>query len=151
MIYKTNLPTNSNLEITIETSLWSKPKFYVNGKLTERVKEKGNPYIIKLEDGTSEKVFLKLNPFDNVPIIKFKDEEILFVRKLYWYEYVLGGLPLILVIIGGALGGLLGALGAIMNFRIIRTDYSLPLKAVFILGVTILSYFCYILVASLLL
>lgn len=42
--------------------------------------------------------------------------------KLRWHEYLWAGLPLLLVLVGGAIGGLVGATAANYNVKLFRSD-----------------------------
>lgn len=77
---------------------------------------KGKPFIIRMNDGSEKKMFVENVLFDYVPKVIVEGKEILLARKLLWYEYLLGGIPLILVVIGGMLGAIIGIIGSFLNF-----------------------------------
>jgi hypothetical protein len=58
----------------------------------------------------------------DVPQLIVDDKVIDIVEPLKWYQWVWVGLPILLVFIGGALGGLIGAIGAIINAKVFRTE-----------------------------
>jgi hypothetical protein len=58
------------------------------------------------------------------------EEDIVLVRKLNVIEWILIVLPLFLVLIGGALGGALGALAACCIAMLVRTIKNIVLKIV---------------------
>lgn len=148
MIFNFKLPEKNNPEIVVKTSIWSKPKIFVNNTQMKRLKEKGKPYSITMSDGTIRKIFMKLNPLDPVPRIFFGNSEILLARKLLWYEYLLGGIPLILIIIGGALGAAIGVITSVFNFNMLRKEYSLFIKILLTTAMTIISFIAYSTVAT---
>lgn len=69
-------------------------------------------------------------------------------RGLPWWQIVLAVLPLSLVLIGGLVGGLTGAVGAIGNLAIARSRLSPALKAGLMIGVTVLCYIVVLVIAS---
>ncbi len=64
------------------------------------------------------------------------DEDIILVRKLSVIEWILAVLPLVLVFIGGAIGGALGALGAISIAVFSRSVKNIVLKIIVGLAIT---------------
>lgn len=48
--------------------------------------------------------------------------------KLYWYEYIWAGSPLLLVLIGGAIGGLVGVIASRQNIKLFHSDASKATK-----------------------
>ncbi|RST45035.1 hypothetical protein [Variovorax sp. DXTD-1] len=48
--------------------------------------------------------------------------------KLRWHEYLWAGLPLLLVLVGGAIGGLVGATATNYNLRLFRSTASRSVK-----------------------
>jgi hypothetical protein len=69
-------------------------------------------------------------------------------RGLRWWELVLALLPIALVAIGGLLGGLIGALGLVINLALARRRLGAGLKLVAMLGVVIAAYVVYFVVAG---
>lgn len=49
-------------------------------------------------------------------------------NKLNWYECIYAGLPLMLILIGGAIGGLVGAIAAGYNFKLFQSQTPRPTK-----------------------
>ena len=70
-------------------------------------------------------------------------------KNLRWYEW-LGAFPaFILLISGGAIGGLFGALGWMWTLKIIRKEgLSKAAKVSMVIGVTILYWLLYLIVGS---
>ncbi len=149
MKHKFKLPEANWPEIEIDQSLWwGKIKVFVNGKEIKRLNEKGKPFPITMFDGSIKKMFVKSGGFDYVPKIIIDGKEMLLARKLLWYEYILGFLPLLLLLYGGAIGGALGAVGALLNVRIFRTDWPMVVKVLSVFGVTLLSAIAYLIGAT---
>ncbi|MEW1640159.1 hypothetical protein AB0469_39630 [Streptomyces sp. NPDC093801] len=70
-------------------------------------------------------------------------------RGLTWWQLVLSIAPILLLPIGGAIGGALGAAGLFANLSLARKHFRTPFKALAMLGVALGSYLAYILVAGL--
>ncbi|MFF0560143.1 hypothetical protein [Streptomyces sp. NPDC004266] len=66
------------------------------------------------------------------------------------WQKALAALPLALLLVGGAIGGALGALAAFTNVKIAKTQLSAPLKAAAMLGVGLAAAVVLFVVAGLL-
>ncbi|MFF4371473.1 hypothetical protein [Streptomyces sp. NPDC001594] len=71
-------------------------------------------------------------------------------RGLTWWQLVLSIAPILLLPIGGAIGGAIGAAGLFTNLALARRHLSTPLKALAMLGVACAAYLAYLLIAGLL-
>jgi hypothetical protein len=112
--------------LTVQTAGWfSWPKLLVNGSLAE--KHKGR-FTVVSDSGQETVIELKYNFLDPVPKVKVAGETLELVPSLRWFEYAWIGIPLLLVLIGGAIGGFVGAIGAAANGRVFRGAYSTPAK-----------------------
>jgi hypothetical protein len=56
-------------------------------------------------------------------------------------------MPLLLMFVGGALGGLAGGAGAVFNYRLLRTDADTAVKTAGIFGITLASAVVYLVLA----
>ncbi|WP_406840002.1 hypothetical protein ACICHK_34680 [Streptomyces sp. AHU1] len=70
-------------------------------------------------------------------------------RGLAWWQLVLSIVPILLMPIGGAIGGLIGAAGLFANLSLARKPFGTPVKLLAMLGVVLASYLGYFLVAGL--
>lgn len=145
------LPGDESPQLELQIPFWGRPRLHADGQEIEPLPERGRPFAIRLRDGTTCKLFVKGIGFDYLPKVIADGNEILLGRRLGWWEYGLGGLPILLVVAGGALGGLCGALAALVNFRILRLDQPLLVRAAAILSVTAVAILVYLILASLLL
>ncbi len=66
------------------------------------------------------------------------------VEKLKWFQYAIGGIPILLLFVGGAIG----VLAAMTNFNIFRQDGTEISKYAKVLGVVVGSYILYFLFAT---
>ena len=76
------------------------------------------------------------------------ESEIVVVPSLKTWEYILACLPLFLLFIGGALGGFLGALGAIISTGVMRNSKNIVFKIAISVGITIVTVLCWYVIAS---
>jgi hypothetical protein len=58
----------------------------------------------------------------DVPQLVVEGNVISLVEPLKWYHWAWGGLPIVLVFVGGALGGIAGFTAFAVNSRIFRAD-----------------------------
>lgn len=64
-----------------------------------------------------------------------------------WWQIVLVVLPLTLIVFGGLLGGVLGALAAIGNTYVARSGLSVTLKVLVMIGLAVAAYIVWFIVA----
>jgi len=100
--------------------LFTGPVLVVDG--VDVARADGKAYDVVDDSGRPRKITFKPIFSDAVPMIQIDGgEPKQIVAKLVWHEILWLGLPVGLVTIGGALGGLVGALGLMLNARIFRT------------------------------
>jgi hypothetical protein len=150
MRYKLNLDGFEGQNIEVKISLWSGPKLLVNNQPAPKGSKRGE-MLLQRNDG--RQVVAKWKPRLlglDVPQLIVDDKVIDIVEPLKWYQWVWVGLPILLVFIGGALGGLIGAIGAIINAKVFRTEMNSVLKYIIAGSVSILAVVLYFIVAILL-
>lgn len=107
-------------KLVVRTADWfSGPQLLLNGSPLKRIK---GAYSAQEDDGGQMSIRLKIVFGDPVPRVRLNDEDVQIAKPLRWYEYGWAALPMVLLFVGGALGGLTGALGCYCNFRIFRSD-----------------------------
>jgi len=100
--------------------LFSGPKVFVNHQPAPR--GKAREILLRRNDGTSVVARLKPSVFGlDVPQLVVDGKTIRAVDPLKWYVWVWIALPILLLFVGGALGGIVGALGLTTNARIVRS------------------------------
>jgi hypothetical protein len=100
--------------------LFSGPKVFVNHQPAPR--GKAREILLRRNDGTSVVARLKPSVFGlDVPQLVVEGKTIRAVDPLKWYVWVWIALPILLLFVGGALGGIVGALGLTTNARIVRS------------------------------
>jgi hypothetical protein len=139
---------NSNFEI--ETSIWTgKSKLFMNNSEIKKSTEKGKPFIIPRADGSLALAFPKQTYPDLIPTLEINGKINHIVEKLKWFEYFVGGLPIILIFVGGAIGGLIGVIASLTNFNVFRQEGNPIVKYMKVIGITGASYLVYLLVVTL--
>jgi hypothetical protein len=83
---------------------------------------KRNQYILRGADGRDSIAELKTSFLDPVPQVLWGGKKIAVAEALKWYQWIWCGLPILLVVSGGAIGGAIGGLGVGLNVRIVRSD-----------------------------
>ncbi|GGX93109.1 hypothetical protein [Streptomyces fructofermentans] len=69
-------------------------------------------------------------------------------RGLTWWQTVLSVAPMLLMVLGGAIGGVMATLGLFANLSIARKPLGTPVKLLAMLGVVFASCLSYILVVG---
>ncbi|CCE25778.1 hypothetical protein [Methylotuvimicrobium alcaliphilum] len=101
------------------------PRLFLNGTMVKKQKRR---YTVTTDAGTEITVQLKYNYLDPIPKVKIGEEVVNIASPLKWYEYTWIGIPFILIVTGGAIGGLCGGVAANASGRLFRSDRSSPSK-----------------------
>lgn len=150
MEWRFALPDGSKASCRLEKSFWlGRLRLWCQGREVPRSTEKGKPFLIPVPNGQPVRVHVKGNGMDYLPRIEVDGREVSLGRPLSTLEYALGGIPLVLIFLGGAIGGASGAVGTMYNYRLLRATTSLPMKVLGVTGVTLLSVLVYLVVAGL--
>jgi hypothetical protein len=86
---------------------------------------------------------------DFAPFLELNGEKIEIVEKLKWYQYTIGGLPLLLIFVGGLIGGGIGGGLSAYNFSVFRGEDTETMKYVKVIGITILGFVAYFVLSML--
>ncbi len=70
------------------------------------------------------------NSFLDVPKLIVENKVINVAKPLTWYEWIWNGWPIVLLFVGGALGGLIGAAALAINLNVFRSQQNPLLKYV---------------------
>jgi len=144
MKYNFQLLDFPNSNFVIETSIWTgKSKLLMDNRQIEQSKEKGKPFLIPTINNEFIKAFPKQSFPDFVPVLEINGTKNNIVEKLKWFQYALGGLPILLLLVGGAIGGIIGAVGTIINYNIFRQEETPIIKYLKVISIIILSYILY--------
>jgi len=141
MKYPFKLEEYPDSQFDVDVNIWTgKAKVFKDGvQLTRLIKEKDKPFEVtnRLRDSTL--IYVKPTFPDPAPRITVNGKKVEFVPQLNWYEYILAGVPVVLVFTGGLIGGVIAAGACILNFQIIRGDRPKPIKYSMVIGVSVLS------------
>jgi hypothetical protein len=140
---------NDNFEF--ENNIFSgKATLKQNGITVEQSKEKGKPFLIKRANEEVVKAFSKTNfPDISSQVLNINGKKYAMANKLKWYEYLIGGLPFILVFGGGAIGGVIGGAATVVNYTFFRQNTTVINKYLKVLGVNLLCLLVFFLLAGL--
>jgi hypothetical protein len=145
MITQFTLPDYPNDNFEIERSeMTAKMKLTRNGVELEQSNEKGKPFLLIQDNGTIEQLFVKGGFPDFAPFLELNGEKIEIVEKLKWFQYAIGGLPLLLIFVGGLIGGGIGGGLSAYNFSVFRGGDTETMKYVKVIGITILGFVAYL-------
>ncbi len=106
------------------------PKLLVNGQPAPKGPKRGT-MLLRRNDGTD--VVAKWKPMFaglDLPALVVGDKTIQLVPPLPWYQWVWSALPILLIVIGGALGAITGIIAASINVKVFRTPLPEALKYV---------------------
>ena len=101
------------------------PRLLIDGS---EAKGRRQRYSLRDNIGNQVEVRLRGNGIDPVPKVEIAGRTIELARPLTWYEYVWMGIPIVLVVAGGALGAVFGLLGIYASARIFRGERSTGAK-----------------------
>lgn len=104
---------------------WTAAAIVCDGAVAPR---KGRTFTIMDSAGQPVLVQLKGLFFDPIPQVQIGGQTITLARPFAWYEYLLMALPLVLIPLGGALGGLCGAVAVYVNAQVLRMQQPLALR-----------------------
>lgn len=136
------------IQFEMEMSVWTgKSKLFKDGVQLEQSKEKGKPFLIITKEGMLVKAFPKQALPDMVPSLQINGTIYPIAEKLTWYEYTIGGLPLLLILFGGLLGALIGGGSTMVCYNIFRQNGSGVSKYLKVSGVILVACLAYMSIA----
>jgi hypothetical protein len=139
-----DLPEYQNIHIELQLTFWTnKPNVIVNGNPVPHVPGNSRSFIITMPNGTQAKMDVKGFTFDYQPRILINGKLLTVMRKLQWYEWLPAVLPVALIFVGGAIGGLCAFVGVSLNFKMLRSNKDWFTKIVAVAGITAASFLGY--------
>jgi hypothetical protein len=122
----------------------------LNGQPAARGDRRGE-YLLTDDQGQVVRARFRNQAFGlDYPQLEVGKSTLNIVEPLKWYWWVVAVLPLLLVTFGGALGGLIGLIAAWGNIRLLRQSWHWLARLGAVLGVTLLSLICWLLLYLLL-
>ena len=150
MQYPVHLPGFEGRTIFVEPNgLFSGPKLFIDGQQAPKGAERGQYLLRRSGDGREVTVSFKPVPPDPVPLLLVDGQTVRLAEPLAWYQWLVAGFPLLLLFMGGALGGFLGAAAMMVNANLMRS--SLPTAARYGLSalVGLITFVTFIIIAAL--
>jgi hypothetical protein len=145
MRYRVDYPGLRPRELVVVTSMLRGPRLFAD---TEELKGRSNRFLVDLEEGGQVEVLLRPG-LDPVPRVTVGGHAVVLARPLRWHEYAAAALPVLLVFVGGAVGGLIGMLAFVLNTRALRTDAKPLARYALVTAITLLSAVAFLVVAAL--
>jgi hypothetical protein len=121
MRYQMNLAGVSGRKIEVESTIFGGSKLLVDGQPAPKG-SKRSQFIVSGTDGRDSVVEFKTVLPDPVPQVLWAGQTIRLEEPLSWYQWLWVCIPLVLMLVGGAIGGLVGAVAMTMNIRILRSN-----------------------------
>ncbi len=123
------------------------PQLLVNGQPVTKGPKRGQ-MVLRRTDGREVTATWRpaLLGFD-VPRLEVDGKQLSVVEPLKWYEWVWGGLPILLVFLGGALGALAGAIAFGVNIQIFHSTRNAVVKFILTAVVSVLAVAVYFVLA----
>jgi hypothetical protein len=147
MLYPIRSDRFGNLQVVVEVKGFNPPKILVNGQPTLPGKDK-NQFIVKSETGIETTIDLTVsNLFDILPTVELNGSPVRIAKPLAWYECVVIALPLILIGIGGAIGGMVGAIAVTFTRSVMRSNLNPVLRYAASIGVTFIAVIVWLMLA----
>lgn len=107
-------------QLVVESAgFFSGPRLLLDGQPASKGPKRGQ-LLLRRNDGVNVIAQLRGVFVDPIPQVTVDGKPIKIAEPLPWYVWVWSGLPLILLFLGGALGGGLGAVAMTINGRIFR-------------------------------
>jgi hypothetical protein len=110
--------------ITLSPQGWfTTPKLLIDGRPAPKGK-KANQFVLRSDYGTEIVAQIRASVFglDPVPQLVVDGKKIQVAEPLTWFQLLWSGIPLLLLVVGGALGGLCGAGAVALNIRVFRSQ-----------------------------
>ena len=115
-------------QLVVESAdFFSGPRLMLDGQPASKGPKRGQ-LLLRRNDGVAVIAQLRGVFVDPIPQVTVVGKKIKIAEPLPWYVWIWSGLPILLLFIGGALGGGLGAAAMMINGRIFRTDMHSALK-----------------------
>jgi len=146
--YPVNIPELPGRRIEVELpGVFSSATVMVDGQLATKALKRGQ-FFVRATDGRESLLALKTSFLDPVPQVLWAGRTIQLVEPLAWYQWLWTGIPLVLALLGGAIGGALGGVAMVFNIRILRSDRSGVLRYALTALLSVGALGAYVFVAS---
>jgi hypothetical protein len=143
-----SVPGFESQRIAVQTGgAFGTSKLWVNGQLAPSAAKKGR-YLLRRDNGTEAEAYFKGGFPDPTPVLVVGDQKIRFAAPLAWYEWAWAAFPLVLIFLGGAIGGGLGAVAATFNVGLFRSEKPVFVKYALSAAISFAAFFIWVLIVS---
>lgn len=123
-----------------------KQRLYQDGREIKRQGRFNPKYHITNTNGEQEEIKIVYG-LDFVHVAVFRWRKIDLEERLSTREYIVGGLPVLLILLGGLIGALFGIIGATFNYNYMRKEKSFVKQLLVSLVVSVACYIAYFILA----
>ena len=123
-----------------------KQRLYQDGREIKRQGRFNPKYHITNTNGEQEEIKIVYG-LDFVHVAVFRGRKIDLEERLSTREYIVGGLPVLLILLGGLIGALFGIIGATFNYNYMRKEKSFVKQLLVSLVVSVACYIAYFIFA----
>ena len=123
-----------------------KQRLYQDGREIKRQGRFNPKYHITNTNGEQEEIKIVYG-LDFVHVAVFRGRKIDLEERLSTREYIVGGLPVLLILLGGLIGALFGIIGATFNYNYMRKEKSFVNQLLVSLVVSVACYIAYFILA----
>jgi len=135
--------------IEVQSSMWTGPKLLVDGQRAQKGTRRGE-MLLQRNDGRQVVAAWKPQAIGlDVPQLVVDGKTIQFVEPLKWYQWLWGGLPIVLIFIGGALGAFFGVVAFSISTKIFRSELNGFAKFILSAIVSAIAVVLYLFLATL--
>jgi hypothetical protein len=145
-----NIPGFEDQKISVQLAgTVGAAKLFINDQPAPSASKKGQ-YLLRRNDGTEVTAYFKGGFPNPIPVLMVDGQVIHIAKPLPWYQWVWICFPLVLVVLGGAIGGALGCLATAINMQIFQSQQNNVLKYVLSALVSMMAFVVFLVVAILL-
>lgn len=143
MDYPIRIPGFEHLSLELRVSRFAGPSLLEHGRELPAGAKRGE-YVLTRPDGSSETVALKPRFLNlDVPRVQVGSETIEVLEPLTTFQWIWCGLPIILVLRGGAIGALVGVSAMAVNTQLFRSQANAVTKYAASAGASVLAVVVY--------
>ena len=121
MLQNVDVPGFEGRQVAVQPAgMFSSSKLFLDGQPAPAGRQRGQ-YLLRRNDGRDVVASFKGGFPDPTPVLVVDGQTLRLAEPLAWYEWVWAGFPLLLILVGGAIGGGLGAGAMTLNAHIFRS------------------------------
>jgi hypothetical protein len=133
------LPDPDSPEIVVDQSQLTGLGVYIDGARLSRLRERGAPsWQIPMADGSTRRISIG-GQMRGLQVVIEGDGIIQLERRLALWELILAVLPFGLLGLTGIPGGVLGLIAILVNLRVLRLPWPLPVRVLATMGTLVLA------------